>query len=149
MKKTIKHSPPQEGCPQYADGVVKRASENYFSLPFNPKLKERARELRKAGVLSEVILWNELKSGKFKGLDFDRQKIIGNYIVDFFCTNCNVVIEVDGDSHDHKQAYDSARDTFLQSLGLVVIRIDDGDLKADINGVMRFLDEHPAFQVSL
>ncbi len=45
-------------------------------LPYNPKLKDRAKELRKAGVLSEVLLWQELKARKFLDLDFDRQKII-------------------------------------------------------------------------
>ena len=57
--------------------------EKRISLPTNPKLKERARELRKQGILSEVLFWNEVKHKKFLNLDFDRQKIIGNYIVDF------------------------------------------------------------------
>ena len=57
-----------------------RETENYFSLPFNPSLRERARALRKAGNLCEVLLWQQLNQRKFKGLDFDRQKIIGNYI---------------------------------------------------------------------
>src|SRR6056297_2749722 len=107
-----------EGCHQPAadDGVVKRHSKNYFNLPYNPKLKERARELRKAGNLPEVIFWNQVKRKQFKGYDFDRQKIIGNYIVDFYCTNCNVVIEIDGSSHDHKQEYDAERDAYLESL---------------------------------
>jgi len=56
----------------------------YMSLPYNPKLRERAKELRKAGNLCEVLLWNQLYKNKFKQYDFDRQKIIGNYIVDFF-----------------------------------------------------------------
>lgn len=149
MKNKLKNPPPLEGCPQKADGVDKRASKNYFSLPYNPKLKERAKQLRKAGILSEAILWNELKSGNFKGLDFDRQKIIGNYIVDFYCVNCDVVIEVDGESYEYKQEYDVARDAFLQSLGLVVIHIDDGAVKGDLDGVMKFLDGHPAFQRSI
>ncbi|MDR0654456.1 MAG: DUF559 domain-containing protein [Synergistaceae bacterium] len=50
-----------------------------MSLPYNPKLKIRARELRKAGNLSEVLLWLKLKGGQINGWDFDRQKIIGNY----------------------------------------------------------------------
>jgi hypothetical protein len=58
-----RNSPPLEGChqPSADDGVVKRASKNYFKLPFNPKLKQRARELRKAGNLPEVIFWNRVK----------------------------------------------------------------------------------------
>jgi len=143
------HSPPQEGWQTKSDGVVKRGSKNYFSLPYNPKLKERARELRKAGNLSEVLLWNQLKNKQFKGLDFDRQKIIGNYIVDFYCTNCNVVIEIDGSSHDDKQAYDAQRDAYLQSLGLTVIHLLDADIKKNLDGVMDMLYHHPAFEPPL
>ncbi len=48
-------------------------------------------------------MWLELKSDKLNGLDFDRQKIIGNYIVDFYCAEKGMVIEVDGATHDHRQ----------------------------------------------
>ncbi|MGQ4006258.1 DUF559 domain-containing protein [Francisellaceae bacterium CB300] len=87
-------------------------------LPYNPKLKQRAKELRKAGNLSEVLLWNRLKRKQFLKLDFDRQKIIGNYIVDFYCPNLGVVIEIDGSSHDNKEGYDRIRDEYLKGLGL-------------------------------
>lgn len=123
-----------------------RNAKNYFSLPYNPDLKERARQLRKAGNLSEVHFWNQVKRGLFKGYDFDRQKIIGNYIVDFFCTNCNVVVEIDGSSHDHKQAYDAERDAFLESLGLTVIHIPVAEVLKNMNAVMGMLHNHPALK---
>ncbi len=116
-----------------------RRTQQYQSLPYNPKLKERARELRRAGNLSEVLLWNQLKNGQFKGLDFDRQKIIGNYIVDFYCAEKNAVIEVDGSSHDDKAGYDAERDAYLSCLGLSVIHILDKDVKQNMVGVMDFL----------
>ncbi len=122
-----------------------RNSQNYFNLPFNPKLKKRAKELRKAGNLAEVLFWQQVKNKSFKGMDFDRQKIIGNYIVDFYCPNCQVVIEIDGSSHKNKQEYDTVRDEYLKGLGLEVIHITDIDVKKNIDSVMRFLDEHPAF----
>src|SRR5210317_1872752 len=90
----------------------------YKKLPFNPKLKDRAKELRKAGNLSEVLLWNQIKKKQLDGLDFDRQKIIGNYIVDFFCANLGLVIEIDGSSHDSKFQYDTIRHKYLEDLGL-------------------------------
>ncbi len=124
-------SPPLEGCPtggvvnspSSENGVVpfKRNTRNYLALPYNPKLKERAKALRKAGVLSEVLFWQQVHKKKFKGFDFDRQKIIGNYIVDFYCPNQNVVIEIDGSSHDNKQEYDAERDAYLKGLGLTII----------------------------
>lgn len=121
-----------------------RNAKNYFELPFNPKLKERAKELRQAGNLSEVLFWNQVKKKQFKGFDFDRQKIVGNYIVDFYCTNCNVVIEIDGSSHDDKLEYDAERDAFLENLGLTVIHIPVVDVMKKINAVMEMLNNHPA-----
>lgn len=121
-----------------------RNSNNYNKLPYNPKLKARAKALRKAGNLSEVLLWNQLKNKQFKGLDFDRQKIIGDYIVDFFFANCNVVIEIGGNSHDDKQSYDDGIDSFLKELGLTIIHILDVDVKNNLSGVIILLENHPA-----
>ncbi len=134
-------SHPPESSPNTGIG---RNSANYFKLPYNPKLKERARALRKAGNLPEVLFWQRVHKKKFKGYDFDRQKIIGNYIVDFFCTNCFVVIEIDGSSHDNKQEYDAKRDTYLKSLGLEVIRIPAQDVLNDLDATMKWLSDHPA-----
>ena len=120
--------------------------KKFRNLPYNPDLLQKAKELRKAGILSEVLLWNQLKNGKFNHLDFDRQKIIGNYIVDFFCSEYMVVIEVDGVSHDFKYDYDLKRDTFLKELGLKVIHIPDADVKRDINAVINYLKEHEYFR---
>lgn len=108
-------------------------------MPYNPRLKERAKALRKAGNLSEVLLWNQLRKGRLQGLDFDRQKIVGNYIVDFYCAEKNLVIEVDGSSHDDKADYDAQRDAYLAGLGLQVIHILDRDVRQDLPAVMGFL----------
>jgi hypothetical protein len=96
----LKNYPPQEECSKTevvnSSEEVRsgRNSKNYFKLPYNPALKKLARQLRKAGNLSEVLFWNRVKNKQFKGYDFDRQKIVGNYIVDFFCTNCNVSLKL-------------------------------------------------------
>jgi very-short-patch-repair endonuclease len=93
-----------------------------------------------------VLLWQQLRNKQFNNLDFDRQKIIGNYIVDFFSANKNVVIEVDGESHDFKVEYDTKRDEYLKSLGLTVIHIPDEEIKKNLDGVMKMLETHNAFQ---
>ena len=161
----VVHSPPLEGCQTKSDGVVLspplegcpkggvvnkpdsyRDSQNYFDLPYNPNLKERARALRQAGNLSEVLFWNQVKNKQFKGYDFDRQKIIGNYIVDFYCINCNVVIEIDGSSHDDKVEYDADRDAYLESLGLTIIHIPAADVLQRMDAVMEMLFNHPALK---
>jgi very-short-patch-repair endonuclease len=121
-----------------------RNTDNYYSLPFNSDLRERAKTLRKSGNLSEIKMWRQLHKKKFKGYDFDRQKIIGNYIVDFFCVDCGVVVEIDGSSHDTKEVYDAERNTFLKSLGLTVIHIPAADVSDNLYSVMKMLNEHPA-----
>lgn len=123
-----------------------RKTKNYFALPFNPELKQRARKLRQAGNLSEVLLWNQIKKKQLLGLDFDRQKIIGNYIVDFYCAELKVALEIDGDSHINKAEYDSRRDTYLKSLGLTVIHVTDEDVKRNLAGVMVWLEGHVALK---
>ena len=122
----------------------RRNTKNYMSLPYNPNLKERAKKLRQARNLSEVLFWNQVKNKKFKGFDFDRQKIVGNYIVDFYCSNCNVVVEIDGKSHDDKVEYDAKRDAYLKSLGLEVIHIPVVQIMKNMSGVLKMLSDHPA-----
>lgn len=120
-----------------------RQTNRYQSLPFNPALKERARQLRKAGYLHEALLWNALKKNQLNGLDFDRQKIIGNYIVDFYCAEKEVVIEVDGGSHEDRGERDAVRDAYLGSLGLTVIRIPVSAVLGDFEGMLQYLRDHP------
>jgi len=121
-----------------------RDSKNYHNLPYNPDLKQRAKELRKAGVLAEVLLWNQIKNKQLNDLDFDRQKIIGNYIVDFYAPNTGLVIEIDGSTHNEKQEYDIKRDEYLENLGLTIIHLRDKDVLQNLRNVMDYLENHPA-----
>jgi very-short-patch-repair endonuclease len=121
-----------------------RNKQRYMSLPFNPKLKARAKQLRQAGMLHEALLWNQLKRKQFEGLDFDRQKIIGHFIVDFYCAEKSVVIEADGESHQGTVDADAKRDAYLNGLGLKVIRVAAKDILQNMEGVLTFLKYHPA-----
>lgn len=111
-------------------------------LPYNPKLKLRARELRQAENLSEVLFWMQITKGRFYKIDFDRQRVIGNYIVDFYIKQLGLVIEIDGASHDHKIDYDKIREDFLISLGLKIHRIKVLDVMHNMPTVMTSLEEY-------
>jgi adenine specific DNA methylase Mod/very-short-patch-repair endonuclease len=124
------------GDSPFIKGWQSEGLKGHSKLPFNSDLKQKARELRKAGNLSEVLLWNELKQKKMLWLDFTRQQVIGNYIVDFHCPKLNLVIEIDGQSHDFKGEYDEKREEFLKSLGLTVLHFQDVDVKKNLNGVV-------------
>ena len=95
-------------------------------IPYNLLLKQRARELRSNMTFSEVKLWNELKNGKMLGYDFDRQRPIGNYVVDFYCKELKLALEVDGITHSDENAIlkDKKRQEELESVGVIFLRFD-------------------------
>ena len=105
-------------------------------IPYNPMLKERARYLRNNSTFSEVLLWQQLKGKQLHGFDFDRQKPIDNYIVDFFCNELMLAIEIDGDSHANKSDNDQMRQQKLESLGVRFLRFYDRDVKQNKAGVL-------------
>ena len=112
------------------------------NLPSNPKLKQRATALRQAKNLSEVLFWMQVTKGKFYKIDFDRQRVIGNYIVDFYIKQLALVIEIDGSSHDTKIEYDKQRENYLMSLGLNIYRIKVKDIMQQMPRVMAGLEDY-------
>jgi len=107
-------------------------------IPYNPKLVLLAKKLRKNMTLSEVLLWQELKGKQMLGYDFDRQKPIDNYIVDFYCKKLKLAIEIDGQSHEHEETAinDKKRQKRLEDLGVRFLRFDDLDLKKEMKYVL-------------
>ena len=124
------------------DGVDKQQSWQknslfpYCNLPKNRTLLPRARYLRNNSTLSEILFWKALNNKKLLGFDLDRQVVIANYIVDFFVPELGLVVEIDGSSHDEKVDYDSNRDEYLQSLGLLVIHYTDLSIKRSLSFVV-------------
>ena len=110
-------------------------------IKYNPKLKLIARKLRKNSTKTEIYLWNELKNKKLIGYAFKRQKPIGNYIVDFFAPKLNLVIEIDGITHDYKIEEDKVIQEFLESLSLTVLRFSDSDVRNNLDGVIMSIKE--------
>jgi very-short-patch-repair endonuclease len=104
-------------------------------IPYRPDLKEKARFLRKNSTLSEVLLWEEIKNRKL-GFQFHRQVPMLNYIVDFYCHELQLAIEVDGDSHDEKMDYDQQREKELNAYGIMILRFEDLDVKRNIRFVV-------------
>jgi very-short-patch-repair endonuclease len=115
-------------------------------IPYNPKLKEFASKLRKNSTYTEVQLWNYLKKKQVRGYDFDRQKPIDKFIVDFYCKDLMLAIEVDGESHYGNTEKDKKKDKRLNELGVTVLRFDDLDIvyKLDkvIEEIEKWIDEN-------
>jgi len=117
--------------------------KNWISIPYEPHLKEKARELRNNPTPAEKQFWYTLQKMPWaKAYRFNRQKPIGEYIVDFFCSELGLVIEIDGHTHGgpEAQAYDRKRTEFLESYGLRVIRFTNKEVLDKIEGVMTLLE---------
>lgn len=110
------------------------------NLPYNPHLIPLTRIKRKQGILSEVLFWQQVRNRGFHGIDFDRQRIIGSYIVDFYVKALGLVVEIDGNTHDPEKEYGSARINFLTGFGLNVFIISDWDVKHQLRRVMKDLE---------
>ena len=108
-------------------------------IPYNPKLKSLARELRKNSTLAEVLLWMNIK-GKCYGHEFHRQVPIGDYIVDFYCHELQLAIEIDGNTHDYNFEMDDIRQKNLEKMGITFIRFNDRDVKSCMTDVLRGLE---------
>ncbi|NNE76821.1 MAG: DUF559 domain-containing protein [Pricia sp.] len=106
-------------------------------IKYNPNLVDLAKSLRNNMTLGEVAIWSEIK-GKKLGVRFSRQIPIDQYIVDFYCKDLQLAIEVDGSVHfeDGQQEKDAFRQKRLESLGVYVIRFSDLDVKNNLGRVL-------------
>jgi very-short-patch-repair endonuclease len=110
-------------------------------LPRDRRLKEYSRSLRKNMTNAEVLLWSKIRRKSLGGYQFYRQKIIGSYIVDFYCHKAKLVIEVDGGQHyspEGKQK-DMVRDNYMNRLGLRVLRFSDREILENLDVVMEMI----------
>lgn len=107
-------------------------------IPYNPKFKGLAKALRNNMTFAEVLLWNELKQKKMYGYDFDRQRPIDEFILDFYCKDLMLAIEVDGIAHitPEEIADDEIKQGRLNDLGVTVLRIEDVAVRKDIKNVV-------------
>lgn len=119
------------------------------NLPYNFRLQQRAKALRKAGNFPEVVFWKQVHKGNFWKIDFDRQRIIGNYIVDFYIKTLGLIIEIDGESHNKKEQYDKTREDYLISLNLKIFKVSNFRILNDLDDVMKELEEFIINEYSL
>jgi len=106
---------------------------------YNSKSKEFARKLRKESTLGEVLLWKQIRT-KSLGFEFHRQVPIDKYIVDFYCHELLLAIEIDGNSH-HDVNKDNERQQRLESLGVRFIRFAERTIKYDMTNVILALED--------
>ena len=119
---------------------MSRRRERYAMLPYNRKNISRAKELRKGMTRHERKLWYDyLRNYPIR---FQRQKAIGNYIVDFYCAKIGLVIELDGGGHytTEQEAKDRLRTKDLEGMKLTIVRIGNLDIDRNFSGVCEAID---------
>jgi very-short-patch-repair endonuclease len=113
-------------------------------LNYNKTLKSLARELRKNMTDAERLLWSKVRRKQVREYQFYRQRIIGNYIVNFYCPKARLIIEIDGGQHYSGEGVelDKLRDRHLANLGLRVLRLSNMDVLQNIDGVLEYIYDY-------
>lgn len=111
-------------------------------IPYNPRLKALARKLRQNMTFSEILLWQQLKGRQMLGHDFDRQRPIDEFIVDFYCKDLQLAIEIDGETHNLEGAAecDEKRQSRLQRLGVRFLRFTQWEVLENMEGVLQTIE---------
>ena len=104
----------------------------------DPALKQRRRELRRNQTEAEKALWAHLRNKQFYGMKFFRQYSIGPYILDFYCPNMKLAVELDGGQHNQCESkeYDAVRSEYLKAQGIEVIRFWNHEVLHDMESVL-------------
>ncbi|MFI4937010.1 MAG: endonuclease domain-containing protein [Candidatus Berkiellales bacterium] len=114
-------------------------------IPYSNKLKTIASQLRTDQTETELLFWSRLRKKQILGIQFYRQKVIGNYIIDFYAPTVKLVIEIDGSQHFESEMAiqkDLSRDTYLKGLGLTVLRFDNYQIGCFFDDVMEEVYEY-------
>ena len=105
-------------------------------IPYDKKLTTFARKNRNNPTAPESKMWNEvLRMRHFADYKFLRQKPIGSFIVDFYCSSLRLAIELDGDTHAETVAYDAKRTQAMEALGITVVRYTNDEVMKNLAGV--------------
>ena len=107
--------------------------------------KDRRRELRGNQTEAEELLWKSIRDRRLGGLKFRRQYSTGPYILDFFCAEKRLAVELDGEQHKDAREYDTERDNYLKDKDIKVLRFWNGEVTADVEGVLRVILENVKF----
>jgi len=113
-------------------------------LNYNKNLKKHSQDLRKNMTDTERMIWLRIRAKQLQGYQFYRQKIIGNYIADFFSPRAKLVIEIDGGQHYSEEGLqkDKTRDDYFKNLGLKILRFSDRDAFENLDGLIREIYEN-------
>jgi very-short-patch-repair endonuclease len=118
--------------------MLRRATHNIKAM------KPRRRQLRRSLTPAEALLWKNLHRSGIEGRKFRRQHSVGKYVLDFYCPECHLGVELDGDGHFHSwtSAHDAERTTYLGSLNIRVLRFENRMVFEDLEAVLESIRQH-------
>ena len=102
----------------------------------NPRVLGHAREMRRAPAPAELKLWWELRDRRLNGFKFRRQQVVGPFVADFYCAQCKLIVELDGDAHAGREVDDARRTAWLEANGHEVIRFFNDDVHRNKTAVL-------------
>ena len=113
-----------------------------MKLNNDSSLKPLRRRLRSVLTPAEAVLWKQLQKRQLAGRKFRRQHSVGPYVLDFYCPGERVAVELDGAAHDHERAVerDEVRTSYLQSVGIRVVRFENRDVIENLEGVLKAIE---------
>jgi very-short-patch-repair endonuclease len=121
-------------------GVNIEAMAEFGRINYNPTLNPRSKKMSREMTKSECNIWfNLLSKRQLLGYKFTRQKIVFNYILDFYCSELLLAIEIDGDTHSIE--YDKVRDSFIESIGITTLRFSNSEALQNLNGIKQSLEK--------
>ena len=120
---------------------LKRTTHHFYHYGAKPGTFEKAKDLRQEQTQTEIILWSKLRNRQFEGLKFRRQHPVGQFVVDFYCHEKRLVVEVDGGIHEKEDVKerDENREFELKNFGLRIIRIKNEEIEQNIEKVLEKL----------
>ena len=130
--------------PIMGEGVIRTDNmrDRVYKKPYKPRYTiNTARKLRKNITESEDNLWKYLRNRNFMGLKFRRQVPFGRYIIDFYCKEKNLAIEIDGNYHKKIKKYDKNREGILKSTKMKILRFSNTDVQNNINVTLKAIEE--------
>ncbi len=113
-------------------------SQERWKIPpeLKTKMHKLAAELRKEHTDSEAVLWRALRNRQLEGRKFRRQNPIGAFVVDFYCSEERLAVEVDGRIHETQREADALRQEIIESLGVRFVRVTADQVERDLPGVL-------------
>jgi very-short-patch-repair endonuclease len=112
-----------------------------------PRQTSRARSLRREAPPPERLLWSRIRGGRLGGLKFRRQHPIGPFIVDFYCAEAELVVEIDGMSHDKRADEDERRSAYLRGQGCRIVRYTNHEVLTRLDDVLRDIAHHAGVEL--